>query len=143
MKNKKNQKAKAMDWIIHFVADSACHLCGDNHSHFKPNLCNYHTHGMRELYNHPEFQIVLNIDFNAAGYLLNSLGLLVKEGRRFKAGETVSGIGLCDLTLFEAVDNGKPVLRVILPDPSYRLPNDENCDYPYNLQYLSTEDLML
>ena len=143
MKNQKKEKVPAFDWIIHFVTDYACQLCGNNDLHFKPNLCNFHTHGMRELYNHPEFQLVLNIDFNIAGYILNKLGLMVKEGRRFKAGEAVSGIGICDLTLFEATDNSKPVLRVILPDPSYRLPDDENCEHPYNLQYLSTEDLML
>ena len=142
MKNNKNKKNLPVDWIIHIVANSTCRLFSERES-YKPHLCNIHTHGMREVYNHPEFQIVLDIDYNIAMYILNMLGLMVQEGRRFKAGEAVSGIGICDLYLYEATENDKPVLRVILPDPSYRLPDDENCEHPYNLQYLSTEDLML
>lgn len=145
-KNKKTVRTtQKMDkWIMHYVSDSACDMCGSNHKkYFKEGLSNIHTHGMREMYNHPEFQIVLDIDPSAASYLLNGFCQLVKDGRRFKAGDIVSGVGLCDISLFEATDNGKKVLRIIIPDTSYRLPDDKDCDFPYNLQYLSTKNLMV
>lgn len=132
-----NKKKKEMDWIVHYVCG------GDNRLRFKPHLANIHTHGMRELYNHPEFQIELAIEYKYALYILNELGRMVQSGRRFKAGDAVSGIGICDLPLFEATDNGRPVLRVIIPDKQFLLPNNENCEYPYNLQHLSTEGLTM
>jgi len=131
-----NKNKKEIDWIVHYVCG------GDDKLHFKPHLANIHTHGMRELYNHPEFQIVLTVEYKYALYILNKLGCMVQSGRRFKPGEKVSGIGICDLPLYEATDNGKPVLRVIIPDKQFLLPDDERCGFPYNLQYLSTEDLM-
>ena len=142
MKNNKNKKIPSVDWVIHIVTNHACRVYGEKEA-YKPHLCNIHTHGMREIYNHPEFQIVLDIDYKIATYILNMLGLMVQEGRCFKAGEAVSGIGICDLYLYESIENDKPVFRVILPDPSYRLPDDEDCEYPYNLQHLNTEDLLL
>ena len=132
--SKKNKKE--IDWVVHYVCG------GDDKLHFKPYLANIHTHGMRELYNHPEFQIVLTIEYKIALYILNELGRMVQSGRRFKSGDSVSGIGICDYLLYEETDNGRPVLRVIIPDQQFLLPDDEKCGFPYNLQHLSTEDLM-
>ncbi len=131
-----NKNKKEIDWIVHYVCG------GDDTLRFKPYLANIHTHGMRELYNHPEFQIVLMMEYKHALYILNKLGCMVRDGRRFKVGDKVSGLGCCDLPLFEATDNGRPVLRVIIPDKQFLLPDNEKCEFPYNLQHLSTEDLM-
>ena len=131
-----NKNKKEIDWIVHYVCG------GDDKLHFTPHLANIHTHGMRELYNHPEFQIVLMMEYKHALYILNKLGCMVRDGRRFKVGDKVSGLGCCDLPLFEATDNGRPVLRVIIPDKQFLLPDNEKCEFPYNLQHLSTEDLM-
>ena len=131
-----NKNKKEIDWIVHYVCG------GDDTLRFKPYLANIHTHGMRELYNHPEFQIVLMMEYKHALYILNKLGCMVRDGRRFKVGDKVSGLGCCDLPLFEATDNGRPVLRVIIPDKQFLLPDNEKCEFPYNLKHLSTEDLM-
>lgn len=143
--NTKKRVTKGINWIVHYVTDSICDMCGDNNTpHFKPNLCNAHTHGLRELYGHPEFQFVLNIGMKTVLPILNHLGLMVKSGRRFKAGDSVSGIILgYDIRLFEATDNGKKVLRVVVPDQYNRFPDDEDCEAVYNLQHLSTKNLMV
>ena len=99
-----NKNKKEIDWIVHYVCG------GDDTLRFKPYLANIHTHGMRELYNNPEFQIVLMMEYKHALYILNKLGCMVRDGRRFKVGDKVSGLGCCDLPLFEATDNGRPVL---------------------------------
>ena len=143
--NTKKRVSKGINWIVHYVADSHCDMCGgDNTPHFKPYLCNVHTHGMRELYNHPEFQFVLNLGYNKVLRILNILGLMVQDGRRFRVGESVSNVLVgYDIRLFEATDNGKKVLRVVIPDQYNRFPDDENCEDVYKLQHLSTKNLMV
>ena len=134
-----------INWIVHYVSDCHCEICSrDNAPHFIPNLCNVHTHGMRELYGHPEFQFVLNIGSDKVLPILNTLGLMVQDGKRFKAGDTVSGVLLDrDIRLFEATNNGKKILRVIIPDQHNHFPDDEDCEDIFKLQLLRTEDLMI
>ena len=53
-------------------------------------------------------------------------------------GDHIKGLYLdCDVRLQEMPDtNGKPLLRLIIPDKQNRWP--ENADYPYNLQSFAT-----
>ena len=91
LKMKKNM-SKETNWIIHYVADKfACSL-EEREFAFSPYICDAHTHGLIENYNHPEFQVVLDLGDSRIAFLLNRLGSMVKEGRRFKSGDLVSGI---------------------------------------------------
>ena len=75
-------------------------------------------------------------------YILNTLGMRVKNGERFKAGDMVSGIFLdCDVRLDEFQECDRKVLRVIIPDGKNRFPEDPACDYPYSFQTLPLEQL--
>ena len=133
-----NQK---IDWIIHLVANGSCETCGCEEHSFLPYACNAHTHGM-ERYKHKDFQIVLAYPSQEIGWILNSMGLRVQAGERFQAGDMVAGIYEdCDLRLDEAEEDGRNVLRVVVPDKYNRFPEDENCMDCYRVQLLKTDEL--
>lgn len=133
-----------IDWIIHLVVNGvACADCKKRHYEFLPYTCNVHTHGM-EKYGHLDFQIVLELSQKMQMYILNTLGLRVQAGEKFKAGDIVSEI--CqgyDLKLVEAREAERTVLRVLIPDEAHKFPDDEGCDKLYALQSLPTEELQV
>lgn len=93
-----NQK---IDWLIHLVANGACDECGEVETDFLPYMCNAHTHGL-ERYGHLDFQMVLFLPTEEIGRILNTLGLRVQSGERFRSGDMVSGIYEdCDVRLDE------------------------------------------
>ena len=86
--------------------------------------------------------MVLRTNPKDIGYILNTLGMRVQNGEKFKAGDMVSGIFLdCDIRLDEFEECDRKVLRVIIPDGKNRFPEDPNCDYPYSFQTWSLEQL--
>ena len=131
-----------VDWIIHYVANGAqCVECGKKEFSFLQYACNAHTHGM-ENYNHQDFQIVLNCSQEEIMRILNTLGLRVKAGERFKDGDYVKGIYEdCDVRLEAFEECGRTVLRVVIPDKYNRFPDDDACTGAYLLQTLQTDDL--
>lgn len=130
-----------VDWIVHLVANTACEECGEKENKFLQYACNAHTHGM-ENYGHQDFQFVLYLDPKTIMYLLNSMGLRVQGGERFKAGDIVSNIieGY-DIRLDEFEETGRKVLRVIVPNAGGLFPDDAGCENTYRLQSLKTDDL--
>ncbi len=138
-----NEKKKSkIDWIIHFVANGVeCQKCGKVEERFPQYMCDAHTHGMVK-YGHPEFQLVVNYGVQETGRLLNTMGLRVQSGERFKNGDKVKGLYEdCDITLFEVPDcEGIKVLRLIIPDRENRLP-EQGASYPHLLQCESLEML--
>lgn len=135
MKNK-------IDWIIHLCANGAvCETCGEVENGYLPFACNAHTHGM-EKYNHIDFQMVLRTSNEEIMRILNTFGLKVKAGERFKNGDLIEGIYLnCPVRLSEFTENGRTVLRVVVPDKENRFPEDRDCEYPYSLQMIHTDAL--
>lgn len=132
-----------MDWIIHCVADGACDACGNIENSFIPYACNAHTHGM-ERYNHLDFQLVLDYPHQEIARILNTMGLRVQSGERFKAGDLVEGIYMdCSVRLDEAEECGRNVLRVVIPDKHNIFPEDERCMERYRIQLLSTDALCI
>jgi len=112
-----------IDWIIHYV------LCSG------PNgLCNIHTHGM-EKYGHLDFQLVLSLPKDLLGYTLNTLGLRVSGGEKFQDGQIITDLFEgAEARLNKVTETGREVLRVILPDPKLRWPEDSDCEEPYRFQ---------
>ena len=114
------------NWIIHFVM-------GASDIEF---ITNCHTHGM-ELYDHTDFQVVINLPKEEIGRLLNTLGVRVRNGERFKAGDMVKGLYLdCDVRLDSVIETGRCVLRLVIPDKHNRFPEDPQCMAPYKHQTL-------
>ena len=95
-----------------------------------------------EKYQHPDFQLVLNLPPVEIGRILNTLGLRVQAGEKFKAGDMVSGIYTdCNIRLDAFEETGRTVLRVIIPDKNNIFPEDEHCTPAYRLQLLKTDEL--
>lgn len=133
-----NQK---IDWIIHLVANGACEKCGGVETGFLPYMCNAHTHGM-ECYGHMDFQMVLALPPQEIGRIFNTLGLRVQSGERFRPGDMVSGIYEdCSVRLDEYEEDGRRVLRVIIPDADNIFPEDGSCKAPYCFQILETDEI--
>ena len=133
---------KKIDWIIHLCTnDAKCDACGKEEGGYHPHTCNAHTHGM-EKYQHMDFQLVLSLPANEIAYILNTLGMRVKAGERFCAGQLVSGIYEdCDIRLDAYEESGRTVLRVIIPDQNNIFPEDERCLPICRLQLMQTEEL--
>ena len=130
-----------IDWVIHLVANGACDECGEIETGFLPYMCNAHTHGL-ERYGHLDFQMVLFLPTEEIGLILNTLGLRVQSGERFRSGDMVSGIYEdCDVRLDEYEETGRKVLRVIIPDANNIFPEEGDCMLPYCLQFLKTDEL--
>lgn len=131
-----------INWIIHCVANGAtCAVCDKPEDCMLPKTCNAHTHGM-EQYGHLDFQLVLRFDFREICRILNTLGLRVQAGERFKAGDLVEGIYAdCPVRLDEFQEIGRKVLRVVIPDKNNKFPEDPSCTDWYPLQLLTTGEL--
>lgn len=124
---------KNPDWICHLVLPGAV-----------PVSCNAHTHGLSELYGHPDFQVV--VFFGGAqeiGRILNTLGCRVRDGEKFSPGDFVEGIYEdCRVRLDEVEETGRKVLRVVIPDKNNLFPEDEGVDSNYAVQTWPTDDLV-
>lgn len=136
-------KQQRFNWVIHLVANTVCDECGKEENGFLPYACNAHTHDM-EQYDHPDFQLVLLLPRQEICRILNTMGMRVRSGERFKAGDYVSGIyDDCQIRLDAFEETGRTVLRVIIPDKYGKFPEEANCMDSYKLQQLPTESLYL
>lgn len=132
---------KSIDWIIHLVANGVtCEECGEVENSFIPGCCNAHTHGM-EKYGHQDFQLVLALPPQEIGRILNTFGRAVQNGSKFYNGQFVNGIYEdCAVQLLEFDEGDRRVLRVIIPDRHNVFPYESECEFPYAMQLMKTED---
>ena len=115
---------KKYNWIIHVICNG----------YRTDQMRNCHTHGM-EKYQHMDFQIVLNYPDDHIGYLLNTICEKVVRGERFSAGDMVAGLYEdCAIRLDSAIESGRPVLRLIIPDKYNRFPEEPLCMEEYKGQ---------
>lgn len=124
-------------WIIHRVHDG-------KHKIYPKNFCNIHSHGM-EVYNHKNFQVVLDVGDEIACYIINSLCERVREGHTqgvsMGSGDVITGIySQFPLKLVQASEGGRSVLRVLLPDDEGRFPGEKGCMAPYSDQLIKFND---
>ena len=115
---------KKIDWIVHYVFEER----GPGGS------TNAHTHGM-ENYGQMDFQLVIPVVPKKATVLLNAIALEVQKGKRFVEGDypekTVYNTAF---RLKRVRETGRIVLRIIMPDPNLRFPEDPLCEEPYKYQ---------
>ncbi|RSK49701.1 DUF4262 domain-containing protein [Bacillus canaveralius] len=96
---------------------------------------NYHTHGVRENFNHMDFQIVLNMDPEVANDVFYTLIDYINSGRKFEEGKEYSNILEGYKIAFKQYSEmGRNVLRVLLPDENGILPTENGCDEYYKKQ---------
>lgn len=98
---------------------------------------NSYTIGMAK-YGHLEFQMLLNMHTDMIKYTLNTLGCRVRDGEVFVEGQIITDLfDGANARLDKAVEGGRPVLRVIIPDPQFRWPEDPLCEEPYKYQTIA------
>jgi hypothetical protein len=115
---------KEFDWDIHFITDS----------YGIGGTVNRHTHGMKK-YKHLNFQVVLNLQPEEIGRLLNIMGTRVKNGEKFNAGDMVDGLYLnIAVRLDLYIEAKREVLRLIIPDENNLFPENTRCQSPYKYQ---------
>lgn len=139
-----NQQKNKIDWIITLEAnDCSCRICGRKENKFIDGFCNAKTEGMYK-YNHPEFQLVICMEYKMILYTLNNLGLMVQSGRKFKDGDLVDELfeGY-QVQLKEVKEDGEQLLRILIPDANHKFPNDSDCQQIYSYQALPIEDLYI
>jgi hypothetical protein len=109
-------KMETIGWFIHCVD-------GDNSV---PYEFNCHTHGLMKTYNHPDLQIVLRLNPAIAQNILSSFVEQIKSGTQFQHGSLVNHIiRNFNVLLINAVEDGRNVLRIILPDKEGNLEPQE------------------
>jgi hypothetical protein len=105
-----------------------------------PTGFNAHTH-IHERYGHPDFQIALRLPMGLCDHIFRGLVDRVKNGHKFKAGDRIEGVfgekNEYNVVLIDAIENDRPVLRVIIPDEHGHLDKAELKDahQDFLLQY--------
>lgn len=129
--------AQARDWEFRQLAKHGwyVHLIANDDS--SPTGFQAHTHGLREAADHADFQVVVPLPQNLVHDILINLVDRVKTGERFEVKSQADNvIGNALRVAFLAVkEDGRDVLRVILPDGKGKLGREEIA-YPWSDQYL-------
>lgn len=122
---KQEEFLKQHGWYTHFVF-------GDINN----KTINVHTHGL-ENFQHENFQIVLNLPQAVCQNILKNFVDRVKDGEKFKSDDVVENIikSPYKVRLTTAVESGRNVLRIILPDKDGNL-SQETQEPPYDMQWL-------
>jgi hypothetical protein len=109
LRQDEKKRQDELGWTGHIVSSDST----------SPTGFNAHTH-MDEKFGHPDFQIVLAVPSGLANHILSHLVERVKAGAKLKAGDQVEGVFGDDkrfgVLLMDATENGRPVLRAIIPD---------------------------
>lgn len=138
-------REQGIDWIIHFVNDEVCECCGGVHTDEDNKHDDYwadvHTHGLWDNHNHYDLCIVLNIGFESAGRLLNSMGMrILRENYVYEPGirdDILANNYRCEVIKFDHEDK----LYLLLPDDQNRLPGEPGCEAPYCYQREWAEEI--
>lgn len=133
VKQKEMEMMKKYGWIVHYIFPTE--------ESEEPQMVNIHTHGLQESYNHLDIQMTLPVDQATAHGVLGTVVMHIKDGKTFKAEET-SDVVLegFDVYFFAATEDGRDVLRIVLPDPNGKMPFDEDCEKVYNRQLEPTNE---
>lgn len=105
-----------------------------------PTGCNFHTHGFWKSWKHPDIQIVIPVPQNIASPLFNSAKEIAMKG-----GQIVPGVKYSfflegyDIEFAWAVESGRDVLRMILPDKEGITEKGKIAE-PYNIQWEGTNE---
>lgn len=126
MKRKQNVALEEYGWFAHYVFDNDGEL---------DEMANLHTHGVWENFGHRDLQIIIPIQPEVVHGIFANVIAQIKKGRFFQTDKPENNvINNYDVHFREFEEQGRKVLRIILPDPSGKFPWDEGCEEPYNRQ---------
>lgn len=88
-------------------------------------IINCHTHGILELCDHFDLQIIVPLLPQTTLTILHTICNRIKAGEKFKSGDVVSDIiKNFNITFIDAIEGDRTVLRIILPDKYGNLTKD-------------------
>lgn len=109
-------KRKQAKWAVHAVVDSE----------EAPTGFNCHTHGFEKQFSHPNVQIVAPVELELAGQLMYACANYIENNGKIIPGKLYPKMfnflvdkdfeEPVDVTFAEAIEGGRKVLRLILPD---------------------------
>lgn len=108
-------------WWVHLLTES------DPSS---PTGFNMHTHGVAEFYGHTDFQCVFpHIDPSYIMAFWNDMINDIKQGQRFLPDIDYPGYAEDGyfIRFIEAVEDGRPVLRMLIPNTAGRYEAEKGC----------------
>lgn len=93
---------------------------------------NYHTHGLTKTKNHLDLQVVLPINPEIVHSIIWAFVRKITEKRTFKDGDLVNEIiENYPVKLKKTIEDGRQILRVLLPDENGLFNGDKGCDPLY------------
>jgi hypothetical protein len=114
------------------------HLVPQDQSDNTPTGFNAHTHYISKFLNHPDFQIVFPLRGELLMAIFHVLADRIKKGETFEPGKTynlyLDKRERVEVRFAHAVECNRPVLRIILPDPSYETDREKMAE-PYRRQW--------
>lgn len=109
-------------WVAHGIVDDVI-----------PSL---HTHGLPENYGHMDLEIQLPAKIERLKEIMDEVVRHIQEGTAFHDGEENINVFTVPIRFVEKTEDGRKVLRVILPDPNGYFPGNPNCASGYDTQLL-------
>lgn len=102
-------------WFVHFVQGDERYPTGVNH----------HTHGLAEIFDHPDLQVIVPMPARAVHNVLTEVVNRIKAGQKFKHGDiTENVVGNYSVLFHDAYEGDRKVLRIIIPDVDNNLGRD-------------------
>ncbi len=100
---------------------------------------NIHTHGFPESYNHPDIQIVMALPQQIAGAILHTAHDIIKEGGKLELEKAYDQfLHGYNVQFVWAIENGRDILRMILPDKEGELMEELMNNSVYKNQWANT-----
>lgn len=108
-------------WYMHFIIDDG----------------SVHTHGIADRWGHPDLEIMLPLEMELLASILHTVVDRIKKGERFEAGKRYRRVIKGYWVAFvKAMEGGRGVLRLILPDQHGNISEDEIEEGPFKDQYI-------
>lgn len=128
--DKQKSDMEKYGWVVHYV-----------HATAPGEAFSYHTHGVLESFGHPDLEITLPLEPKMVHPIICDMVEQIKEGRKFEAGNKYDKVlrGFM-VKAIVASDEGRPLIRILLPDPKGRFPGDKKCDSTYEKQLTGIYD---
>lgn len=135
-------RERPVPWeIVMSVNGMVCDCCQEVMYPWRDGICEAHTHGLKETYNHPDFQTVIETDdIEDIWDVLDEMACRVRAGARYNPGDIVESLieGRLVRCEFQIDMDALMVLRLVITDGNGYWPEDEGCDELYSLQMAPT-----
>jgi hypothetical protein len=125
---KEREGVEKFGWYGHYVFDA----------HYQAYGYDFHTHHLFETHGHPDLQLVLPVEPGVANSIFHEIAERAKAGEDFEAGLHYDGVTTFGVMFAEAKENGRRVLRIIVPDGDGNF-DEETMDPQYSGQWFNLE----